>query len=166
MEEEKKQKNGKPKGVANGEGSFYFSETLQRWVFQYKPKGEPRQTMKQRKNESERAFRKRVTEVKSKLDNGTYISKSTMTIYSLGLEIIEDKFNRNKINEGSYVAEKQLLDHIKDSFLKESQFIADNGIGAIKQVKGLENGTIYINIESFGFCSLWNNTDDLMTCYY
>ncbi len=55
---------------------------------------------------------------------------------------------------------------IKDSFLKESQFIADNGIGAIKQVKGLENGTIYINIESFGFCSLWNNTDDLMTCYY
>ena len=119
MEEEKKQKNGKPKGVANGEGSFYFSETLQRWIFQYTEPSGKRQTLRQKKNESERAFRKRVTEVKSKLDNGTYISKSTMTIYSLGLEIIEDKFNRNKINEGSYVAEKQLLDHIKDSFLKD-----------------------------------------------
>ena len=43
---------------------------------------------------------------------------------------------------------------------------AVNENGAIKQVKGLKNGTIYINIESFGFCSLWDGTDDLMTCYY
>lgn len=54
----------------------------------------------------------------------------------------------------------------KDVFLKESQFIKDNEIGAVKQVKGLKNGTIYINIESFGFCSLWDGTDDVMTCYY
>lgn len=54
----------------------------------------------------------------------------------------------------------------KDKFLKDSQFIKDNTIGAIKQVKGLPNGTIYINIESFGFCSLWDGTDDVMTLYY
>ena len=54
----------------------------------------------------------------------------------------------------------------KNIFLKESQFIDNNEIGAIKQVKGLKNGTIYINIESFGFCRLWKETDDLMTCYY
>lgn len=54
----------------------------------------------------------------------------------------------------------------KDVFLKDSQFIKDNEIGAVKQVKGLKNGTIYINIESFGFCRLWNGQDDVMTCYY
>ena len=55
---------------------------------------------------------------------------------------------------------------VKDSFLQKSQFIADNEKGAVKQVKGLKNCTIYINIENFGFCSLWDETDDLMTCYY
>lgn len=55
---------------------------------------------------------------------------------------------------------------VKDSFLQDSQFIEDNEKGAVKQVKALKNGTIYINIESFGFCSLWDGTDDLMTCYY
>lgn len=54
----------------------------------------------------------------------------------------------------------------KNKFLKDSQFIKDNNIGAVKQVKGLKNGTIYINIESFGFCSLWDGTDDVMTSYY
>lgn len=55
---------------------------------------------------------------------------------------------------------------VKNKFLQNSQFIKDNNIGAIKQVKGLQNGTIYINIESFGFCSLWDGTDDTMTSYY
>lgn len=54
----------------------------------------------------------------------------------------------------------------KNKFLEKSQFIKDNTIGAVKQVKGLKNGTIYINIESFGFCSLWNGKEDIMTSYY
>ncbi len=76
------------------------------------------------------------------------------------------------IREISYeIAETTGLDSYKvrpckDIFLKDSQFIKDNITGATKQVKCLKNGTIYINIESFGFCSLWNGTDDLMTSYY
>lgn len=54
----------------------------------------------------------------------------------------------------------------KNEFLEKSNFIKDNIIGATKMVKGLKNGTIYINIESFGFCSLWDGTPDNMTCYY
>lgn len=54
----------------------------------------------------------------------------------------------------------------KNKFLEKGQFIKDNTIGAVKQVKGLKNGTIYINIERFGFCSLWDGKDDIMTCYY
>ncbi len=54
----------------------------------------------------------------------------------------------------------------KDVFLENSQFIENNEKGAVKQVKGLKNGTIYIKIDSFGFCSLWDGQDDVMTCYY
>lgn len=54
----------------------------------------------------------------------------------------------------------------KDGFLTSSQFIKDNEVGAVKQVKQLGNGTIYINIDSFGFCSLWDGTDDVKTSYY
>lgn len=54
----------------------------------------------------------------------------------------------------------------KDRFLQKSTFIKDNEKGAVKQVKQLGNGTIYINIDSFGWCSLWEGTSDLMTSYY
>ena len=54
----------------------------------------------------------------------------------------------------------------KNIFLEKSQFIEDNSKGAIKLVKGLQDGTIYINIDSFGFCRLWNGKEDIMTSYY
>ena len=119
MEKEKNKKNGGPKTVANGEGSFYFSETLQRWIFQYTEPSGKRQTLRQKKNESERTFRKRVTDVKSKLNNGTYIDKNTMTLYSVGLELVENKFKRNKVSEASYNREIQTLSHIKNSSIKD-----------------------------------------------
>lgn len=55
----------------------------------------------------------------------------------------------------------------KNEFLdKKKGFLKDNELGATKLVKGLKDGTIYINIESFGFCSLWDGKPDNMTCYY
>ena len=54
----------------------------------------------------------------------------------------------------------------KNIFLEKSQFIEDNSKGAIKLVKGLQDVTIYINIDSFGFCRLWNGKEDIMTSYY
>ena len=113
--EEKRKKNGKPKQVGNGNGSLYFSEKLQKWIYQYVEPNGKRQTMTQRKNESYTMFKKRVTEVQSKLDKGTYIAKTTITVYSLGLELIENKFKRNKISEVSYNRELKTLHHIKNS---------------------------------------------------
>ena len=121
MENEKRQKNGSPKAVANGEGSFYKSETLGRFIFQYTEPSGKRQTLRQKKNESERTFRKRVTDIKSKLDNGSYVSKTTITVYSLGLEIIENKLKRNKIEECSYRRSIQTLNQIKNSSLKDTK---------------------------------------------
>ena len=115
MEKEKKQKNGKPKSVANGEGSLYFSDTLQRWIFQYTEPSGKRQTLRQKRNESEREFRKRVTAIKEKLDTGTYIGKSKDTIYSLSKELNDNQLKRNKIKPSTYNRNLYTLEIIKNS---------------------------------------------------
>jgi len=55
---------------------------------------------------------------------------------------------------------------VKDGFLERSTFIEDNTTGAVKQVKQLGNGTIFINMASYGWCCLWDGADDVMTSYY
>ena len=113
MENEKKQKNGKPKGVANGEGSFYHSETLDRWIFQYTEPSGKRQTLRQKKNESERAFRKRVTTVKEKLDNGTYIGKSKDTFIEILENHVKQKYEDGLVSARTYGRDKATIKQIK-----------------------------------------------------
>lgn len=112
-------KNKKTKSVGNGEGSLYYSETLKCWIYQYYDTSNKRKTIKQRKKENVRDFKARVTKIKNDINTGSYISNINATIYSLGLEIIENKFKRNKISEVSYNRELKTLDHIKNSFIKD-----------------------------------------------
>ena len=115
MEKEKKQKNGKPKGVANGEGSFYKSETLGRFIFQYTEPSGKRQTLRQKKNESERAFRKRVTAVKEKLDSNTYIGKSKDTFIEILEKYVEQKHKDGRTSDRSYGRELFTIQQIKNT---------------------------------------------------
>ena len=115
MEKEKKQKNGKPKAVANGEGSFYHSETLDRWIFQYTEPSGKRQTLRQKKNESERAFRKRVTQVKDKLDNGTYIGKSKDSFIEILKKYVEQKHKDGLTSDRSYGRELFTIQQIENT---------------------------------------------------
>lgn len=109
------QKNGKPKTVANGEGSFYFSETLQRWIFQYTEPSGKRQTLRQKKNESERAFRKRVTDVKGKLDNGVYIAKSKDTFIEILTKYVKQKHKDGLTSNRSYGRELFTIQQIENT---------------------------------------------------
>lgn len=111
--EEKRKKNGSPKSVGNGEGSLYFSDTLQRWVFQYVDPNGNRQTLRQKKKESERAFRKRVTEIKSKLDNGTYIAKNKDTFIQILENYIEQKYKDGITSDRSYRRNLETVKQIK-----------------------------------------------------
>ncbi len=113
-------RNKKTKSVGNGEGSLYYSEALKCYIYQYVLDGR-RLSMKQRKNEKNIDFKKRVTELKNKINNGSYVRKNTITIYELGLEIVESKLKRNKIRECSYSRNIQTLNQIKNSSLKNIQ---------------------------------------------
>lgn len=53
-----------------------------------------------------------------------------------------------------------------NSFKNNSQFIDDNEKGATKTVKVTPDGKPYINMESFGWCSLWEGKEEYITCYY
>ena len=111
-------RNKKTKSVGNGEGSLYYSEKLKCWIFQYVYNGK-RKTLKQKKNETVKNFKARVTKIKNDINIGSYIDNNNITIYSLGLEITENKFKRNKINEASYGRELGTLELIKNSKIKD-----------------------------------------------
>ena len=96
-------------------GSFYFSETLQRWIFQYTEPSGKRQTLRQKKNESERAFRKRVTAVKEKLDNGTYIGKSKDTFIEILKKYVEQKHKDGRTSDRSYGRELFTIQQIENT---------------------------------------------------
>ena len=109
---EKNRKNKKPKSVGNGEGSLYYSETLKCWIYQYYDSSNKRKTMKQKKKESVKDFKARVTTTKNQLNNGTYIENRDDTVKSIIEEHIKQKFNDKVTSGRSYKREKDTLNCI------------------------------------------------------
>lgn len=106
-------KNKKTKSVGNGEGSLYYSDKLKCWIFQYYDTQNKRKTMKQKKKESVKDFKARVTTIKNQLNNGTYIEKRDKTVKSIIEEHIKQKFD-DKITKGrSYKRDKDTLNCIE-----------------------------------------------------
>lgn len=117
MEEKKETKqkrtNQKTKQVGNGEMEPYWSETLQCWVWQYYDTHGKRQTLKQRKKETKKQYWARYIEIKQSLNNGTYISKSTDTIYSIAENYIKQKHLDGVTSDRSYKRENETLAQLK-----------------------------------------------------
>ncbi len=110
--EKKPKTNKKTKQVGNGEGSLYFSDTQKCWIFQYYDTNGKRQTMKQKKKESTKDFKVRVTEIKNSLNTGTYISKSNDTIKSILENYVKQKNLDGITSDRSYNREKETLAQI------------------------------------------------------
>lgn len=105
-------RNKKTKSVGNGEGSLYYSETLKRWVFQY-VFNDTRKTLKQKKKETVKEFKARVTEIKNKINTGTYIEKKNETVITLCQEHIEQKYLDKIISPRTYKRDLETLEQIK-----------------------------------------------------
>lgn len=111
---EKNRRNRNTKSVNNGEGSLYYSEALEKFVFQYYVKGDSkRKTIKQKKNETATAFKKRVTALKNSLNNDTYIQKSKDTLLQIIERHIEQKKNDRIICDISYKRNLDTLEQLK-----------------------------------------------------
>lgn len=106
-------RNKKTKQVGNGEGSLYYSEALGCWVYQYYDTSGKRQTKKQRKKESVKDFKARVTETKNSLNNGTYLSRSYETVITLLTDHINQKHIDGITSARSYRRDLETLEQIK-----------------------------------------------------
>lgn len=105
-------KNKKTKSVGNGEGSLYYSETLQCWIYQYVYNGK-RKTLKQRKNEQSRDFKKRVTSLKNSIDTGNYIETNKDTLLMILERYIEQKNKDGITSDRTYLRDTETLNQIK-----------------------------------------------------
>ncbi len=104
--------NRRRKSVGNGEGSLYYSETLKKWFFQYHYNGQ-RKTIQQRKTEKISDFKKRVTEIKFMLNNGTYFEKDKDTFIKILEKHIEQKYKDNLIGDSTYTRDLGTKEQIK-----------------------------------------------------
>lgn len=109
----KEKRNSKTKSVGNGEGSLYYSETLKCWVYQYFDTANKRKTMKQRKKETVKEFKARVTALKNSLNNGTYIEKSSDTTKSILEKHINQKLNDGIVKGNTYTRDLETLQQIE-----------------------------------------------------
>lgn len=136
MKKERTNKNVKVRG--NGEGTIYFSETLNKYVAQYvEPSTGKRKTLTQRKNEGKKEFKDRFTKIMNDINQGTYIAKSNDTFISILEKYVEQKYKDGIVSERSYGRELLTVKQIKttcDNFAnKPIQKITVEDIEASKE---------------------------------
>lgn len=110
---ENKIRNQKTKSVGNGEGSLCFNEKQNRWEFYYYNNDNERKAIKQRKKETVKEFKARVTEIKDKLNKGTYIEKNNETFIEILESITQNKYDNGDICFSSYDREKKTINQIR-----------------------------------------------------
>ena len=97
---ERRNKNVKSKG--NGEGTIYFSETLQKWVAQYVEPSGKRKTLTQKKNEKVSDFKKRFTNIINDINNKAYIESVDISLYNILEDYIENKYKTGITSPRTY----------------------------------------------------------------
>lgn len=113
-----KEKQQKKHTVGNGEGSLFYSESQQKWIYQWtegfdSSGKQNKKQIKQRKNETKKDFLKRKTELENSRNNGTYIEKSKDTLRLILERFVNQKTNDGILSESSYVRVTATLDQLK-----------------------------------------------------
>lgn len=112
MEKKRTNKNVKVRG--NGEGTIYFSETLNKYVAQYvEPSTGKRKTLTQRKNEGKKEFKDRFTKIMNDINQGTYIETNKDTFIAILERHIEQKHKDGITSDRSYRRDLETIIQIK-----------------------------------------------------
>lgn len=119
----------------NGEGSLYYIGDV--LVFQYYEPSGKRRIIKQRKKETKKDFKNRVTEIKASLNQGKYIEKCEETPKSIIEGHIRQKYNDGITKGTSYNRDKETLRQLEkccDKFInKPIQEVTLNDIQLSKE---------------------------------
>lgn len=104
----------------NGEGTIYFSETLNKWVAQYVEPSGKRKTLTQRKNEKVSDFKKRFTNIINEINNNTYIESTDTSMYNILKDYIDNNYSTGITNDNTYkrnIENLKLLEKCCKSFI-------------------------------------------------
>lgn len=103
----------------NGEGTIYYSEKLNKWVGQYSAgrKADGSLNRKSVYGNTRKEVKEKIVQKLSEYQKGIVINKNNITVYQLGLELLETKIKTNKIKETSYGTISHSLNKIKDTTL-------------------------------------------------
>ena len=93
-------------------GTLYYSEKLQLWIYQYYFNNN-RKSLKQRKKETVKDFKARVTQIKNELNNNTYIEKDKKTFRDILEEHVNSKYNTNTVSSNTYRRDRQTIQQIE-----------------------------------------------------
>lgn len=106
-------RNKKVKERGNGEGTLYFSETLQCYVAQYVEPSGKRKTIKQKKNEKVGEFKNRFNNIITSINNNTYIATSDTSLYTILNDYIENNYKTGIIGASTYKRNTETLKLLK-----------------------------------------------------
>lgn len=103
----------------NGEGTIYYSEKLNKWVGQYSAGRKPDGSLNRKSvyGNTRKEVKEKIVQKLSEYQKGIVINKNNITVYQLGLELLETKIKTNKIKETSYGTISHSLNKIKDTML-------------------------------------------------
>ena len=113
-------RNKKTKSRGNGEGSLYFSETLQKWIAQYVEPSGKRKTLTQKKNEKVGDFKKRFTQIMNDINTNNYIENTDTSLYNILKDYVENKHKTGIISDRTYKRDTEnikLLEKCCKSFI-------------------------------------------------
>lgn len=103
---------------SNGEGSLYYSNSLQRWIIQYiEPETKIKKKIVQKKDEPEKEFKKKYYKIINNINENKYSASSKITLETIITNQIENLYKAKKINSNSYIRKKGTLAIIKKTTL-------------------------------------------------
>ena len=105
----------------NGEGTIFYSETLKKWVGQFTAgrKDDGKLNRKTVYGNTRKEVKEKLIKKQAEVQNKTFIEKNEITIYDLGNEILEAKYNANIISAVTYNRNKNILNHINKSNISD-----------------------------------------------
>ena len=103
----------------NGEGTIYYSEKLNKWIGQFTAgrKADGKLNRKSVYGSTRKEVKEKMTDALSKVQKNIIVDKNNITVYELGLEILDTKLSTNIIKETSYNSLSHSLNKIKNSLL-------------------------------------------------
>lgn len=103
-------RNKKNKERGNGEGTIYYSETLQKWVAQYvDPNTQKRKTLTQRRTEKVSDFKKRFVSIMNDINKNCYIGECNKSLADILEDYVENKYKMGITKDRAYIRNKETL---------------------------------------------------------